>query len=396
MNNLVSENLIMTISMIVAASLVGLITGYTIPLISIELSKNSVDPLTIGAIAALPAIGMMLSCFVTPKLSCVFSISRLVSFSLIALVLSTVVSCMTFDVYILIIPRLLTGFFSGVLVVLGESWITGNASTHHRAALTGLYTSTFTGCQLLGPLILTGGYVFQFPTLIGICFIAFICIILLHRTKVSLTTESSYTTGWRDLSGLLPILASGVFCFSFFDASILSLFPLYGVEQGLKEQYAISLVTIILVGDALFQVPIGYIADHIGTRKVHIFSGLIFCVMIMIFPTLFFSLPLLIIGCLILGAFAGALYTLSLVRAGKILAGQKLIIMNAILGLVWSAGSISGPIISGGSIFLAGYNGMIGVILITGLFFIVIQLMSPSRSQDGNRISKEAKSRTAI
>lgn len=51
----------------------------------------------------------------------------------------------------------LTGTASGVIIVLGESWITGGAAGSQRATLTGLYASAFTGCQLAGPLLISVG-----------------------------------------------------------------------------------------------------------------------------------------------------------------------------------------------------------------------------------------------
>ncbi len=44
-----------------------------------------------------------------------------------------------------------------------------------------------------------------------------------------------------------------VFCFAFFDASILALLPLYGMDKGLNEGLAVLLVTVVLTGDAMFQ-----------------------------------------------------------------------------------------------------------------------------------------------
>ena len=48
-----------TLAMIMAASLVGFITGYTVPLISLELAQQQIAPLYVGLLAALP-----------PSLSC--------------------------------------------------------------------------------------------------------------------------------------------------------------------------------------------------------------------------------------------------------------------------------------------------------------------------------------
>ncbi|MGV1221208.1 MFS transporter, partial [Klebsiella pneumoniae] len=57
-----------TLAMIMAASLVGFITGYTVPLISLELAQQQIAPLYVGLLAALPPAGMMISSFLSPAL----------------------------------------------------------------------------------------------------------------------------------------------------------------------------------------------------------------------------------------------------------------------------------------------------------------------------------------
>lgn len=137
-----------TLAMIMAASLVGFITGYTVPLISLELAQQQIAPLYVGLLAALPPAGMMISSFLSPALCRRVEMGVLLSGSLILLTLATIASCMTTDMTLLLLPRLLTGLASGVIIVLGESWITGGAAGSQRATLTGLYASAFTGCQL--------------------------------------------------------------------------------------------------------------------------------------------------------------------------------------------------------------------------------------------------------
>ena len=80
--------------------------------------------------------------------------------------------------------------------------------------------------------------------------------------------------------------------------------------------------------------------------------------------------------CLLLGAAAGALYTLSLVRAGKTFSGQKLIMINALFGFFWSAGSVAGPIVSGLLIGVSGYDGLIITLFASGMLFLLIQCLS--------------------
>ncbi|MCL6324650.1 MFS transporter [Pectobacterium polaris] len=362
-----------TINMIIAASLVGLVTGYTLPLISLKLADLGHSTATLGILAALPAAGMMLSSFVTPWLSRRLHASYLLSGSLIILAASTVASCLLSHPVALIFPRLLTGLASGVLVVLGETWVTSRASDKHKATLTGLYAAVFTGCQLIGPLLIAAGEPMQTYALWLICAISVACGFMLRNCATMVQADESSSASYRDLVPFLPAIASGVLCFSFFDASILSLFPLYGMEQGLDEKSAILLVTLIFLGDAVFQTPIGWLADKCGIIKIHISCGILFCVMLVLITFSFSSPSLLVPVCVVLGAAAGGLYTLSLVRAGQKFAGQRLIVMNSLLGLVWSAGSISGPLLSGAAITFYGYDGLIAILLLTGVLFVGIQ-----------------------
>ena len=86
-----------TLAMIMAASLVGFITGYTVPLISLELAQQQIAPLYVGLLAALPPAGMMISSFLSPALCRRVEMGVLLSGSLILLALATIASCMTTD-----------------------------------------------------------------------------------------------------------------------------------------------------------------------------------------------------------------------------------------------------------------------------------------------------------
>ncbi len=365
-----------TLAMIMAASLVGFITGYTVPLISLELAQQQVAPLYVGLLAALPPAGMMLSSFLSPALCRRFEMGALLSVSLILLALATIASCMTTDMTLLLVPRLLTGLASGVIIVLGESWITGGAAGSNRATLTGIYASAFTGCQLAGPLLISVGPAWQHAALMAIVAITAVCLLMLRHLPRGSRESLAERASWRSLGAFLPVLASGVFCFAFFDASILALLPLYGIDKGLNETMAVLLVTVVLTGDAMFQAPLGWVADRFGIRRVHLICAVVFSLSLLALPFMLASRVQLIAICLLLGAAAGALYTLSLVRAGKTFSGQKLIMINALFGFFWSAGSVAGPIVSGMLIGVSGYDGLIITLFASGVLFLLIQCLS--------------------
>lgn len=147
------------------------------------------------------------------------------------------------------------------------------------------------------------------------------------------------------------------------------------MDKGLNEVTAVLLVTVVLTGDAVFQAPLGWIADRFGIRRVHLTCAMVFCLALLALPFLLASYIQLIVGCLILGAAAGALYTLSLVRAGKTFFGQKLIMINALLGFFWSAGSVAGPVVSGLLISVSGYDGLLITLFVSGALFLLIQCL---------------------
>lgn len=364
-----------TLAMIMAASLVGFITGYTVPLISLELAQQQIDTVYVGLLAALPPAGMMLSSFLSPALCRRFEMGTLLTANLILLALATIASCLTVDLLPLLLPRFLTGIASGVVIVLGESWITGGAAGKNRATLTGIYASAFTGCQLAGPLLISAGADYQIWVLLAVVGLTAACLLMLRHLPSGSRESLSERASWRSLGAFLPVLASGVFCFAFFDASILALLPLYGMDKGLNEAMAVLLVTIVLTGDAFFQAPLGWVADKFGIRRVHLSCAAVFCLALVALPFLLASPVQLIVGCLILGAAAGALYTLSLVRAGKTFSGQKLIMINALLGFFWSAGSVAGPVVSSLLISVSGYDGLLIALLACGVLFLLIQCL---------------------
>ena len=367
-----------TLAMIMAASLVGFITGYTVPLISLELAQQQIDTVYVGLLAALPPAGMMISSFLSPALCRRFEMGLLLSVSLVALAAATIASCLSFDMVHLLLPRLVTGLASGVIIVIGESWITGGAAGKNRATLTGIYASAFTGCQLAGPLLISAGEAYQSWTLLLVGLVTLACLLMLRHLPSGSRERLAERASWRSLGAFLPVLASGVFCFAFFDASILALLPLYGMDKGLSEVTAVLLVTVVLTGDAVFQAPLGWIADRFGIRRVHLTCAVVFCLALLALPFLLASHIQLIVGCLLLGAAAGALYTLSLVRAGKTFSGQKLIMINALLGFFWSAGSVAGPVVSGLLISVAGYDGLLMTLFVSGALFLLIQCLGKS------------------
>ncbi|MBC8953028.1 major facilitator transporter [Xenorhabdus sp. PB62.4] len=362
------------VSIILGASLVGLAMGYTLPMVSLKLAGQKHTSTLLGIISALPAVGMLISSMVTPILARRYSLNKLLGFSLILLTVSTLFSVQLNQIYYLAIPRFLMGFACGVIVVIGESWISSNTGDKHRGTLMGLYTSAFTGCQLSGPLLISIFGITSLIPAILLAMLALFCIaLILINPSASISSQPEEENSRFPVLPLImsaPCLIIGVLCFSSFDAVALSMFPLYGLSLGLPETTTIALITLIFLGDAIFQVPIGWLADRTNLKQIHMICGVIFTLSLLALPFTVNSI-FLWIDVIIMGAFGGGIYTLSLVRAGKKYSGQMLIAINALFGVIWGIGSLTGPLVTGVAMDLFNEKGFIITLISIGLLFIV-------------------------
>ncbi len=147
-------------------------------------------------------------------------------------------------------------------------------------------------------------------------------------TRESLGERAS----WRSLGAFLPVLASGVFCFAFFDASILAPAAAVRHGQGLNEGLAVLLVTVVRDRRCVRRPrSAGGRPGRDSPRASELrrwFSSL----SLLALPLMLGSrIQLMAIVCCCRRR-GGALCVLSLVRAGKRFNGQKLIMINALFG----------------------------------------------------------------
>lgn len=251
------NRLVPTLAMTMAASLVGPITDYTVSLISLEPARQQIALPHVDLSTTLPPTGMVISSFPSPALCRRVEMGVLLSSSLALLALTAIISYMTTGMTLFLLPRLLTGLASGVIIVPDESWITGGAADSQRAILIGIHALVFAGCQLAGPLLISVGPAWQASAPVATVAVTAVCLPMLRCLPTGTREGLEERASWRSLGTLLPALASGVFYFTFFNASILVLLPLHGMDKGLSEEMAVLLVTLVLTGDAMFQTPLG-------------------------------------------------------------------------------------------------------------------------------------------
>ncbi|WP_051124149.1 MULTISPECIES: MFS transporter [Dickeya] len=362
-----------------SASLVGLAQGYSIPLVTLKLTALGYGTALTGVMSALPAIGVFAASWMAAPLATRLPAGRLLALSTLGMGFSLALSFYLDSVPGLVIPRFVMGFCCGLIIVMGETWVSGYTAEHRRGVLVGIYATAFTGLQLLGPLLisLTG-----LDNPIGLWLILALhlgCLLMLPGASFARMTFNAHRQ--RNLFALLlaaPALAMAVFAFAFFDGAVLAMLPLYGMAYGYEERLAVLLVTVLFIGDTLLQVPIGWLSDKFGTVRAHKVCGGIFVLMLVGLP-LSYGTGWVWANVFWLGAAAGSIYTLSLVRAGKQFQGVDLVAINALFGVLWGIGSFSGPLMSGALMQWYGHDGLVIILTLLGLLFLAANALPARR-----------------
>ena len=349
------------VALFASVSIVGLSTGLTIPLVSLLLSQRGVASDWLGIAAAMPAIGMLLASLCAHRLSKHIANKTLLLFASGLSALSILAIAFCDSLLWLMTWRFLMGVGCGLLVVLGETWVNVISAPQWRGRCVAAYATMYTLCQVAGPSVLAWfGSNAVWPLWIAFaCNVLGFALLLPSKCEMALGED----TGKHSMTPLAvirfaPAVILAIFTFAFFDTAMLALLPLYGLQYGLSEQTAVLAVSVLFIGDALFQMPLGWLADRFGAKRVHSYCARFFIVFLLVLPWAMSSMALWLV-LLLLGASAGGLYTLGLIRVGGRFEGQDLVAANAAIGIVWGVGSLTGPIISNGLMNVLGSNGLL-------------------------------------
>ncbi|WP_374439456.1 MFS transporter [Pseudomonas panipatensis] len=353
---------------------IGLALGLTMPLVSLRLEGWGYGSFAIGVMAATPAVGVLLGASLAGRLAARIGTPRLMRFCLLSGAFSIGVLALLQSYPVWLLLRLLIGVQLTVVFILGESWINQLAVEKWRGRLVALYGTGYALSQLSGPVLLTFiGTADDRGFWIGVGLLVAGSLLLLGRGGAPrVDPHSTSGRGLLAFCGKLPAIAWAVVLFAGFEAMILTLLPVYGVRQGFSQAVALTMVTTVVVGDALLQLPIGWLADRVSRESL--FKG---CGSVLLLSSL--GIPALLHGPLIwpllvlFGASAGGLFTLALILIGERYRDDALVRANAHIAQLWGVGCLIGPLSTGAvSQWISGHA--LPMMMAAGAFGFVVLL----------------------
>jgi MFS family permease len=316
-----------------AITVFGFAFGMTYPLLSLILESRGVASDMIGINSAMMPIGILLFSSVIPVAAKRFG-ARNVAITAAIVTAMVILSYKVFDTLAAwFVIRLVQGMTISTLFVLSESWIVGSAGDQNRGKIVAIYASVLSGSFGAGPLLISFiGIEGWTPFVIGAAVVAIGVIpFIFIRENPHDEPGETQASGIFGFAPKAPMLLAAVGTFAVFDAASLSLFPVYGIQNGLDLTTSANILTALILGNVLLQFPIGWLSDKFPHRLVLAGCALTTAITLMMLPAFIdsvFKWPLLVL----MGTTGYGVYTVSLASLGNRFSGIELVNGWAMLG----------------------------------------------------------------
>jgi MFS family permease len=339
----------LTLAAILATTFgVGVIFGFQPTLLAFILERSGASATEIGLVNGVATVAVILCGPLYPAVIARLGLKRAVVTGIVlAMIIQELMPILPGTATWMVL-RFLTGIGLGLSWIASEVWMNRISDNDSRGSVMALYATVFATGVVAGPLVLqftgTSG---SLPFHIGVAGLAVTLapLLLIRRSA----TPSQATTRPRYLLRLVaaaPIVMVAAMVAGLVESADLSLLPLFGIISGLTERASLLLVTAFLAGNVLLQLPVGWLADRTGRRRVLAACALVGVVGPLLLPSALttpFLWPLLFLW----GGAMYSFYTQGIALLGEVFAADDLAGANTVFVMVYCVGGTLGPALGG-------------------------------------------------
>ncbi len=359
---------------IASVSIVGVGLSLTIALLAVRLEEAGFSARAIGLNPAAGGLATLAWAPFVPIFARRIGTRRILLVALVVGALSLAAFALTSDYLSWLLIRVVFGATLTTLFVISEYWINAVAPPGRRGLVMGLYTTTLAIGFAIGPhILLVTGVEGARPFVIGIAlFIIATLPIALNQSAPQIETHTEIPV--LGFLTLMPVATLAALLHGAIETASMSLLPVYALRIHEGVEAGAGFLGLFLVGNMLFQIPIGLLSDRMDRRK------LLFCVALGgLLGTL--ALPLaasinFILFCVMLvvwGGLVGGFYAIGLALLGSRFGGAELASANAAFVMFYSLGMLAGPPVVGFGLDLWTPNGFfLGIALLIAPYLAVV------------------------
>lgn len=366
-------------AVIATAAIFGLTYSLSAGLIAFSLVERGLSEMMIGTNAAMHAVGVLLAAMLLPRLVAIVEIRRLVILALVAAAL--VLACFPIlpILWLWFLLRLVLGMATEILFVLSEAWTNSLSTEATRARAMASYTAALSVGFALGPLTLSvTGTAGALPYFVGAGF-ALAAALFVASPKVEAPVFDKPAAGSPlRFMRMAPVAISATVLNAAIETAGLSFLAIYAVNLGWPEAEATRLMSVMMIGAILLQLPIGWLGDKMDRVRLVAALAMVAALGALVWPL---ALQNEVLTYALLfgwgGAFVG-IYTLMLTIVGSRFQGSELIGIYAAMGLMWGFGALIGPLAAGAAMEAATHGLAFFAAVICGLFAALVVALGKS------------------
>lgn len=333
---------------IAAISVVGIAIGMGMPLLSIILEQRGYSASLIGLNSAVAGIVSIAAAPFAVPLAARLGVVR----TMLAMIAAGGVSFLGFyfvqSFVLWFALRAVLHMALTVLFILSEFWIISAAPPQRRGLLLGVYTTCLSLGFALGPLLLarigSAGFA-PFGTAFALVALAAIPVLAARRESPALTASGEVRgAAFMRYVFLVPAATAAVLVYGAVETGGFALFPVYGTRIGYSEADTALLLTMIGLGNVLFQIPIGMASDRVADRRRLLLAcaavGIAGMVLLPVVQASWWAAAALLF---VWGGVVAGLYTVGFAHLGARLTGSDLAMANAAFVFCYGIGMLAGP-----------------------------------------------------
>lgn len=253
-----------------------------ISVILLQLSNGGIGPLDalsgfqldftteqIGLLGSAHFVGFFIGCWWAPRLMGSVGHSRAFTAFAATGAIGILAHMLIIDPYIWAILRVASGLCIAGCYTVVEAWLQAKVTNENRGRAMGIYRVVDMGGSLAAQLLI--GFLSP-ASYVSYNILALICCATLIPITLTKVTQPKIPTAPR-LRPMLaitrsPLAAAGVVVAALSSASFRMVGPVYGIEVGLKIDQISYFLAAFVLGGALSQYPVGWLADKYDRRWV--------------------------------------------------------------------------------------------------------------------------------
>lgn len=328
-------------------TVVGFSLSLTLPLLSLMLEARGISDTWIGLNTAVSGLAALIISPITAGLVRRFGTTRLIYISIAAGCLSLLL--LSPSPFWLWFPlRFVLAGAITILFVVSEFWINATALNHNRGLIMGIYATVLSLGYALGPAVVAiFGSASAIPLAIAVAALLFAAIPVAMAGRFVPKVEGRPSYRFAAILMVAPAATLAALVFGVGESTMFAFMALWGTRNGLTEASAALLITMAGLGNLLFQIPLGLVADRANRTLTLAFCGLIGFAGAALLPFALGTPWLVFAVIFVWGGLSAGLYTVGLTQLGARFSGADLASANGLFIMFYSLGMLAGPAVGG-------------------------------------------------